>query len=562
MSVQLHPDIENLDKNSLCYSIYAQLYHNFFNAQQKKDDDHPYGVEEGDDTSSCLKNTAYGFASAIAGAIAGEGGSGSGGLLLDYLKKTGGDMTGILRANYGFEAGIANTRILETYSRNISNAEGMVTSTEYGIKVTGNLKVGGSNLYIGGRQLLRYDADQATAIIDASHIEFQDASVHSSGEWVIGDKETGISISPTRLAVGGYDVYHRNNSNLATVDWTMRNGMVQQNLSVHGDTALDGSLDSLHGARLGDGGKSLLSLSGEEVTLGGFLSFLDGFGIRIDGTPVLLRTDKDKIQLGSTGGDLLLGSDHTPKIRLFSGISDIDGECLILSPYGKACFPGSLTVRHNYGADLLSSYRVDTSDEGIIIHKRLRMGTADGVLLMGDREHLSLTSEVIYEKEGIRSVIPHTTEFLHRPSTGFYAPLNRYSESFHIRTDADFITMGVPVEATGHIGIDASYTRLTDKTLYLTESLRLQAVAEGIRHYGNSIFGNSLSSEFFSSGLAGSGWAIRENRTLGTIVATFDEIVARRKLRAYEFEVKKNSVTNGSLWISDSCSGDTVEKMS
>ncbi|UVV58158.1 hypothetical protein NXY28_17950 [Bacteroides thetaiotaomicron] len=67
MSVQLHPDIETLDKESLCYSIYAQLYHNFFNAQQKKDDEHPYGIEEGDETSLRLKNTAYGFASAIAG---------------------------------------------------------------------------------------------------------------------------------------------------------------------------------------------------------------------------------------------------------------------------------------------------------------------------------------------------------------------------------------------------------------------------------------------------------------------------------------------------------------
>ena len=57
MSVQLHPDIETLDKESLCYSIYAQLYHNFFNAQQKKDDEHPYGIEEGDETSLRLKNT-------------------------------------------------------------------------------------------------------------------------------------------------------------------------------------------------------------------------------------------------------------------------------------------------------------------------------------------------------------------------------------------------------------------------------------------------------------------------------------------------------------------------
>ena len=57
MSVQLHPDIETLDKESLCYSIYAQLYHNFFNAQQKKDDEHPYGIEEGDETSLRLRGT-------------------------------------------------------------------------------------------------------------------------------------------------------------------------------------------------------------------------------------------------------------------------------------------------------------------------------------------------------------------------------------------------------------------------------------------------------------------------------------------------------------------------
>ena len=57
MSVQLHPDIETLDKESLCYSIYAQLYHNFFNAQQKKDDEHPYGIEEGDEI---VVETAFG----------------------------------------------------------------------------------------------------------------------------------------------------------------------------------------------------------------------------------------------------------------------------------------------------------------------------------------------------------------------------------------------------------------------------------------------------------------------------------------------------------------------
>ena len=89
----------------------------------------------------------------------------------------------------------------------------------------------------------------------------------------------------------------------------MRDGMVRRNLTVRGSTVMDGGLKALQGVELGDKGKCLLSFSEEDVALGGFLSFLDGFGIRIRDVPVLLRTDKDKIQFGSIGGDLLLGGD-------------------------------------------------------------------------------------------------------------------------------------------------------------------------------------------------------------------------------------------------------------
>lgn len=168
-------------------------------------------------------------------------------------------MTGRLSANYGFEAGIGNTRILETYSQDITDPEGVVTAVEYGIRITGNLKVGGDSLHIGGRQLLRYDADKATATINASHIDFLDATVHSKGAWIIGDEDTGIFISPTRLAVGGQDVYHRGNANTDTADWTMRDGMVRRNLTVRGSTVMDGGLKALQGVELGDKGKCLLS---------------------------------------------------------------------------------------------------------------------------------------------------------------------------------------------------------------------------------------------------------------------------------------------------------------
>ena len=168
------------------------------------------------------------------------------------------------------------------------------------------------------------------------------------------------------MQVGGKDVYHKGNANLSSVDWTMQNGTVHKDFTVHGTTSLNGVLSAKYGVQLGDKGNTLLSYSGEDVALSGYLSFLDGFGIRIAGKSVLTR-EGETIRLGSIGSDLLLGSDDTPKIRLFSGISDIDGDCLMLTPYGKACFPGSLTVRHNYGADLLSSYRLDSNDEGIII---------------------------------------------------------------------------------------------------------------------------------------------------------------------------------------------------
>lgn len=561
MSIQLHPDIELLDKSGLCYLIYSQLYHNFFNAQERKSAENPYGIEEGDETSIRLKNTAYGFASAIAGAVTGDGGGGTGGLLLDYLKKSGGDMTGFLRANYGFEAGTGHTRILETYSDDETDAAGAITAIEYGVRITGNLRLGGNGLFLGDRQVLRYRADTATATLDAPYIDVSAGTIRSSGDWQFGERDTGIFISPTTLQVGGHDVYHRGNANLPSTDWAMHDGFVHGNLAVSGKAILDGPLSALYGARLGDGGKTRLTFSGEDVALGGYLSFGEGFGVRIAGKEVLLRAGKDQIRLGSIGGDLLLGSDDTPKVRLFSGLSDIDGDCLLISSYGHACFPGSLTVRHDYGADLLSTYRTDATDEGIIIHKRLRMGGDGGFLITGDRETLFLSSAVRYTEDGVQTLIPHATRFGHRVSTSCYMPQNRRSESFVLMTDADFITVGVPLEATGHLGINGSATRLTDGALYFTGELHLQAVTGGIKHYGDSLFTGALSSGFFSTGFAGSGWAIQTNRTTGNVTATFDEVVARRRLRAYEFEVKKVSATNGSFWVSDSCSGDTVEKL-
>ena len=546
MSLQLLPGIGELDKDSLCYSIYAQLYNNFFNAQDKKSPDNPYGITEGDDTSIRLRNTAYGFADAISGAV---DGGGSGGVLIDYLKKSDGAMSGMLRANYGFEAGAGNTRLIETY----------YSDDRYGTRLYGDVHIGGESLFIGGRQLLRYNSVTGLATVDADIIDFAGAAIKSSGEIVFGpDKANGVFLSASTIQIKGHNVWHKGNANLPTVDWSMQNATVSDSLTVAKNATVGGLFRALNGFELGFNGVPLLTATKDVLSANAFLSFDSGYGIKIGGVPVLIRVGDGDIQLSSSGADLLLGSESTNKIRLFAGISNIDGDNILLTKYGAAYFPDSLKVRHNYGDELLSSYRVDSDDEGMIIHKRLRFGTASGAVFYGDRNGIILSSLSEHDHVGHNLYVVCKTLFSHRPSTSYYKPLNRDSDSLFITTDADFITFGKPVEAAGHIGIDGSSTRLTANALYFGNESYLLSIEGGIKHCGNAVFLDSLSSEYFASGFAGAGWAILRNRTTGNVSATFDELTIRKKMRIYELEVQKAYATNGSLWISDSCSGDQV----
>ena len=543
--IELLPDIETLDKDSLCYSIYSQLYHNFFNAQDNGT------VTEGDQTSIRLHNTAYNFASAIASGVTSEG-SGDG--FLGYLKKSGGDMTGLLRANNGFEAGIGNSRVLHVYN------ESGVT----GVRITGELRADGNSFYLGDKQVLRYDKVNDRVTIDGASIDMGSATVYSRGKVIVGDsEENGVSISTAGLLVKGNPVYHRGNANLATVNWEMRNGYVSGDLEVAGITTMTGWFIAEHGVSLGDGGKSLLSIKRDNIDISGFLSFSTGHGVRIDGIPVFVRSNEKNIQIGAVGGDLLLGSGQTNKIRLLVGIADVDGDNLLITKYGGAYFPDSLTVRHNYGDTLLSSYRVDSSDEGMIIHQKLRFGNQYGGSFSGAEDGIVFSSRVehITPDPPAREFVTYHTRFGYRTSNSVYQPLNRFSDTLFISTDADFVCYDKPIEAKGHVGIDGSFTRMADGKLFFTNEIYLSSFTGGIKHYGNAYFLGNISSEYFSSGMAGSGWGILYNQTTGNVTATFDEVIIRKKMRAYELEVQKSAATNGSLWISDACQGDTVLKL-
>lgn len=557
MSATKNPAIASLDPGSLCHSIYTELYNQFFSAQDRRDDLHPWGVEEGDDTSVLLHNTAYGFAYAIAGAVEGGGPGGSGGIQLEYLQKAGGDMSGPLRANYGFEAGIDNHRVLETFSTTED-----WRGTIHGVKITGELHIGPNSLYIGDRNFIHYDNDSDTAFFELGTIDLGETNLETRSNITVKGLESGVVISPVSILIGEHLVYHQGNANLGSVDWSMLNASVAGDLSVSGKAILSGALRAVNGVELGADGRVMAVFREGEMTANCNISFGQDYGIKIGGKTVLGRIGASDIMIGGIGGDLLLGGGDTNKIKLVSGIMDTDADYMLLSPYGAAYFPDSLTVRHNYGDVLLSSYRVDSDNEGIVIHKKLRLGSSSGPYLYMDNDGIAFSSFFGYADNGTPRKVELDTVVRYGVSTSLFSPQDRIAGSLLIETQADSILFNKPVETKTHFAIDGSLTRLTAGSLYLKDDIYLLAISDGIKHYGNAYMLGDVSSEFFSSGFSGSGWAIQRNKTTGNTAATVDELTVRKKMRVYELEVQKISAANGAFWVSDSCSGDRVEKIS
>lgn len=550
MSVTKNPAIDSLDPGSLCHSIYAELYNQFFNAQDRRDGQHPWGVEEGDDTSVRLHNAAYGFAYAIAGAVDGSGQGNPGGILLEYLQKAGGDMSGFLRANYGFEAGTGNHKVLEAFSEEGTD----------GIRMHGALDLYGG-LHFAGREIFSYIYETDGLCFKGDSIDFGAGTIRSAGEFISGSRDTGVYISHERLLVAGNPVFHKGNANLESVDWKMLNARICGDLSVSGQALLSGPLRALNGAELGVDGRVMVAFREDEMTAACNLSLAQSYGIRIGGMTVLGRVGASDIMVGGMGGDLLLGSGDTNKIKLLSAIMDTDADYTLLSPYGAAYFPDSLTVRHNYGDILFSSYRADSADEGVIIHKKLRMGSVSGPCLYMADQGVALHSFFEYTDNGTVRKAELETVIRYGVSASLFSPRDRTVGALMVETQADSILFAKPVETKTHFAIEGSLTRLAAGSLFFNDAIGLLAIADGIKHYGNAYFLSGISSELFSSGFAGSGWAIRKNTTTGNTTATFDELTVRKRMRVYELEIERSAATNGALWITDSFCGDTVTRI-
>jgi hypothetical protein len=590
--------------NAALYNLYTRYYANMVNANAC---DTPEFVpqsneldENGIPTSAfdarvasglasfneiLMRNAAYTNAVAVLSSIGGSGG-GSGGS--GYVQRSGDSMLGLLYANMGFQAGCNNTRIFDTTI--ITENEGTDDEADvsvahvYGrllvdenVGVTGKLSIGNTGLYFGNLQVLFSDGNGRVTLVSPDIRLYGD--VEGMGTITVGD----IEISSTGITNDGDEYYHEGNSNLPTVDWTAHDMEVFGNLTVHGSQTFSGALTALHGFSLGaDGDTMFCSVVQEEsgVVVGKWLNLKSVIDMDTDAglkynSKFILKTYVDssneyRVDFGAPGMKLILGAPdgatQTSKIILATDIRNYADTYRIISSNGDGNFPNSLSAGcANAGPTVLQTYYTSQTNCGVIFQKLIRLNSATGPSLSigSDEYKAALTIPYVHTGNGgtVTEQLPLvlsyelTTSLFKNLSLAWSASL-----AFDLNNaNAEFFKFKKPVEATFFAPISETYkTKLGENILFFNDGVFLEGVVGGIFHSGNATYSGSLSSTAFSSGFAGSGWAVRTDQLYGGYEATVDSLVVRKKMRVYELEVQKLQVTNGSVWVSDACSGDSV----
>lgn len=505
------------------------------------------------------KNSAYMLASAIAGEGSGSGATdpdapSTGGI---YVALTGDTMTGKLYTPYGFAAGDNGIKILEVYQTKEDNE----AERKKIVKITGELHLDSYGLFVGENNVLNYDNDVLSLVAPKINLN---GDVSCSGSISVG----GLTINQGGIYLNiddkDYMFYHSGNSNLETVDWSMKDGMVAGVLSVKGLSRFKDTIFALNGLAVRVGDKSVLVIdNASSVNLYADLDITGG--LKIQGDKVLYQKNQNIISLSAPNKILNLGDDDTNKIAIQSGIYDDDGEYQLIGKFGDGYFPNSFKAGHLLGNVLFETYKHDEEDSGVVANRWLKFHDTFGPGFYSDGNSLQFKAPFRYNTESDGEPMQITeyrlATFQFVESSSLYAVLNKKNSSLRITTEADFYEFDKPVEVKNSIGILNSKTRLLDNQLFFGDSVYWLAIEDGVKHYGNAYMTGSIGSVEFSSGFAGSGWKIFQNQLTGNIGATFDELTVRKKMRIYELEVQKQSVTNGSLWVSDACSGDLVEEI-
>lgn len=520
-----------------------------------------------------MKNSAYLFANAIMSVRSGGGAGGT--TTTGFVSRGGDSMKGALSAWHGFDAGYNGQKIFEV-TVNADNEKWAI--------IHGNLKVNedaeiagalnlGDGITFDKNKVIYYD--NGTLKIENPTIGIK-GDVSVDGTFKLGD----VLINQQGIFWGTKEFYHSGNSNKSDVDWTMRDANVYGDLIVKGDVDISGAFKALQGFTLGALGQKMLysevdTIIGDDgdpintpyTVLESDLHIINGHGIKFDKDYVINVRNSNVVSFSAPGMVLNLGDGDngkgTEKISLQSDIWDYSNQFRLVSKEGAGYFPNGLKadVAVN-GATALETYRVDSSNLGVLFPHQIRFGATDGPAIYRDPATGGLNIQIPYINTEITGSPTEQLQFntYYAQTTSPFRNLSLpWSATLHFATDGEFFAFDKPAEAEFFaIKSDRYHTRLIEDALFFDDGKFIEGVVDGLRYAGNGYFDGSISSPSFASGFAGYGWAVKDETTNGGFHATFDSLTVRKKMRVYELEVQKNSVTNGSLWVSDSCSGDEV----
>lgn len=562
---------EDLDRDSVLFALYDRFYQGMQNANAIESPDYysnpplssdgsidVNAIEQGLKAYSTIqmKNSAYNMANAIVLSFGGGSGGAGGG----FLSRGGDSMSGQLNALFGFQSGENGQTVLQTIvgadNKGVAKISGRLEVSD-GAVFGGALNVAENGIVFTNSSVVR--SDEQGLLVESPTLSVSE-NLNVGNRLKIGN----TVITTNGILWGDKEFYHKGNSNNIDTDWSMKNATVGGDLTVDGNTLLSGKFKALGGYSIGHNGNTYLDSTDDGVLVKSHLLLNSDVRVGWNGVDNLLYAD-GRLFVNNPESSVVLGGDGTEKITLHSSIYNHSDDYIVVSKYGDGNFKNSFSAGvGNGGATVVRTYHNSNDDFGIMFPHGIRLGNTSEVVVTSDGNALLI--ELPFSRYDTNSNV-RTAQI---PLTAKYQPTNSLfrnqslsnSATLHLHTGAEMVAVDNPLEAKSFSIISQQYkTRLGENVLFFNDGVFIESVSDGIRHSGNSYFDGNISSRRFSSGLAGYGWGVIRNELTGNASATFDELTIRKKMRVYELEVQKASVTNGSLWISDACSGDFVEEL-
>ena len=495
------------------------------------------GADE--DSKQLLRDYCMASATAIANVIPSE----SGGGIVDlnaYLKKSGGIdgiMTGLLTSNYDFYAGGNGSSGFKVFWDSVNS----IIKSEF----TSQLHINTDKVYAYTKSAFSFTGDTITLNPNSQFlggVYLGDVLVKAGGDFQVGESSTsGFFANETTATFKGNNLYHAGNSNSNLIDWSMKDATVSGALNVTGQSIFNGSASALYGFEAGTLGVARFSAlnTGLEIFGNVYIPSSGGIVSRTNDAFVLSQNISGDTLINASSRNLVLGYQNTSKIYLGANLTNDNGSRKLIDKFGAASFNWGITggIDDTKTFESISRGSLNT-DKGTLFHNFIDLGS----------DKTRILSNVAYD-----FVIA---------TNGISTSIGKSLASTKFTTTGIEYIFDKPMWSETSVGVLGTKTKLTENTLFLGEDLLgtphyILNVSDGIKIFGHTYFEGNAGTAQYASGFSGYGWRIDKDIS----AATFDEVVVRKRIRAYSMEIQKIDVVNGSLWVSSSCSGDRAEEI-